>query len=168
MFPIQESVDVGKIPGTTCSGLHLFKNVVTALCSFDVACNLLIIQWDMHYCKAVIPKIGSLADPGFRVCQILQLQFEVSLVSSVLKKYPVTGWGGLSLNNVSTCQKDVKCQKAKYLNYGEVSQKKKNWHNEVHTYHQRRSPKLVKNTFYSNFEGFWPPSFIFWHPVPPP
>ena len=35
---------------------------------------------------------------------------------------------------MSNCQKDVKCQKVKHIDYGGGSQKKINWHNEVHTY----------------------------------
>ena len=44
--------------------------------------------------------------------------------------------------------------------------KKINWHNEVHTYwHQFwhkiwRLLKLVKNTFYGHFEGFWSPLYL--------
>ena len=44
------------------------------------------------------------------------------------------GWGGLSLIDVSKCQKDVKYQKVKHADYGGGSQKKINWHNEVHRY----------------------------------
>ena len=47
-------------------------------------------------------------------------------------------WGtwamGYRPSNVSECQKDVKCQKIKHLDYGGGSQKKRNWHSEVHTY----------------------------------
>ena len=52
------------------------------------------------------------------------------------------GWGGLSLKmskrseivkKMPNCQKDVKYQKVKYVDYGGGSQKI-NWHNEVHTY----------------------------------
>ena len=35
---------------------------------------------------------------------------------------------------MSSCQKDVKCQKIKHLHYGGGSQKKLNRHNEVHRY----------------------------------
>ena len=88
------------------------------------------------------------------------------------KNSPVTGWGGLSLSNcqvvkkMSSCQKDVKCQKVKYLTYGGGSQKIINWLNEVYIYwcqvwHQIwRSPKLVKNNFYAHFAGFWLPSYV--------
>ena len=63
---------------------------------------------------------------------------------------------------MSSCQ----CQKVKHTDYGGGSQKKINWHNEVHTYwHQFwcqiwRSPKLFKNTFYLHFEAFWSPSYV--------
>ena len=71
-----------------------------------------------------------------------------------------------AVKKMSSCQKDVKCQKVKHTDYGRGSQKKINWHNEVHTYwHQFwcqiwRSPKLFKNTFYAHFEGFWSPSYV--------
>ena len=35
---------------------------------------------------------------------------------------------------VSSCQKDVKCQKVKHTDYGGGSQKKINSHNQVHIY----------------------------------
>ena len=38
------------------------------------------------------------------------------------------------VKKMSSCQKDVKCQKVKHMDYGGSSQKKINWHNEVHTY----------------------------------
>ena len=44
--------------------------------------------------------------------------------------------------------------------------KKINSHNEVHTYWRQfwhqiwRSPKLSKNIFYAQFEGFWSPSYV--------
>ena len=60
---------------------------------------------------------------------------------------------------MSSCQKVVKYQKVKHLDYGGGSHKK-NSHNDVHTYrcqflHQVcRSPKVVKNTFHGHFEIF--------------
>ena len=71
-----------------------------------------------------------------------------------------------NVKEMSKCQKDVKCQKVKHTDYGGGSQKKINWHNEVHTYWRQfwhqiwRSPKLFKNTFYAHFEGFWSPSYV--------
>ena len=38
------------------------------------------------------------------------------------------------VKKMSSCQKDVKCQKVKHMDYGGGSQKKINWHNEAHTY----------------------------------
>ena len=38
------------------------------------------------------------------------------------------------VKKMSSCQKDVKCQKVKHTDYGGGSQKKINSHNEVHTY----------------------------------
>ena len=70
------------------------------------------------------------------------------------------------VKKMSSCQKDVKCQKVKNIDYGGGSQKKINWHNEVHTYWRQfwhqiwRSPKLFKNTFYAHFEGFWWKSYV--------
>ena len=70
------------------------------------------------------------------------------------------------VKKMSNCQKYVKCQKVKHIDYEGGSQKKINWHNEVHTYWRQfwrqiwRSPKLFKNTFYAHFEGFWWPSYV--------
>ena len=76
---------------------------------------------------------------------------------------------------MSKCQKDVKlskrcqvdkCQKVKSLDYEGGSQKLINWHNKVYRYWCQvwcqiwRSPKLSKNTFCANFEGFWLPSYV--------
>ena len=70
---------------------------------------------------------------------------------------------------MSNCQKDVKLtnvKKVKSLDYREGSQKIINWHNEVYRYWCQvwrqiwRSPKLLKNTFYAHFEGFWLPSYV--------
>ena len=69
-----------------------------------------------------------------------------------------------NVKKMSNCQKDVKCKKVKHMDHGRGLQKKINWHNEVHRYWCQfwcqiwRSPKLVKNTFYAHFEGFWWPS----------
>ena len=58
---------------------------------------------------------------------------------------------------MSSCQKDVKCQKVKHMHYGWGSQK--NWPNEVHIYwctyegHQSCSKLLSLET-----KGFWWPS----------
>ena len=59
----------------------------------------------------------------------------------VLKEFFWEGVLGLSnvkisqvVKKMSSCQKDVKCQKVKHLDYGGGSQKKINSHNEVHTY----------------------------------
>ena len=38
------------------------------------------------------------------------------------------------VKKMSNCQKDVKCQRIKHIDYGGGSQKKINWHNEVHTF----------------------------------
>ena len=38
------------------------------------------------------------------------------------------------VKKMSSCQKDVKCQKVKHMDYGGGSPKKMNSHNEVHTY----------------------------------
>ena len=70
---------------------------------------------------------------------------------------------------MSNCQKDVKLanvKKVKSLDYREGSQKIINWHDEVYRYWCQvwrqiwRSPKLLKNTFYAHFEGFWLPSYV--------
>ena len=70
------------------------------------------------------------------------------------------------------CQKDVKLSKRCQMSKSQTHRlwrrftKKINWHNEVHTYWRQfwcqiwRSPKLFKNTFYANFEGFWWPSYV--------
>ena len=39
-----------------------------------------------------------------------------------------------AVKKMSSCQKHVKCQKVKHIDYGGGSQKKINSHNEVHTY----------------------------------
>ena len=44
---------------------------------------------------------------------------------------------------MSSCQKDVKCQIVKHLDYGGGSQKI-NWHNEVHTYWHQFCPNCQK------------------------
>ena len=68
---------------------------------------------------------------------------------------------------MSSCQKAVKlskrCQisKSKTYRLWRRFTKKKNSHNEVHTYWRQfwcqiwRSSKLFKNTFYAHFKGFW-------------
>ena len=69
------------------------------------------------------------------------------------------------VKKMSSCQKDVKCQKVKHRLWRRFT-KKINWHNEVHTYWCQfwrqiwRSPKLFKNTSYAHFEGFWWPSYV--------
>ena len=70
------------------------------------------------------------------------------------------------VKKMSSCQKDVKCQKDKYMDYGGGSQKKINWHNEVHTYwcqfwrHIWWWPKTLKMCIESVFEQFWWPSYL--------
>ena len=67
---------------------------------------------------------------------------------------------------MSSCQKDVKCQKNKHLDYGGGSQKKLNWHNEVHTHwcqfwcHIWSSPKTLKMSIESVFDQFWWPLYL--------
>ena len=67
---------------------------------------------------------------------------------------------------MSSCQKDVKCQKVKHMDYGGGSQKKINWHNEVHTYwcqfwcHIWWWPKTLQMCIQSVFEQFWWPSYL--------
>ena len=64
------------------------------------------------------------------------------------------------VKKMSSCQKDVKCQIVKHLDYGGGSQKKINWHDEVHTYWRQfwhqiwRSSKLPKKYFLWTFWGF--------------
>ena len=69
------------------------------------------------------------------------------------------------VKKISSCQKDVKCQKVKHMDYGGGSQKKINWH-EVHTYwcqfchHIWWWPKTLKMCIESGFEQFWWPSYL--------
>ena len=71
-----------------------------------------------------------------------------------------------AVKKMSSCQKDVKCQKVKHMDYGGGSQKKINWHNEVHTYwrqfwrHIWWWPKTLKMCIESVFEQFWWPSYL--------
>ena len=70
------------------------------------------------------------------------------------------------LKKMSSCQKDVKWQKVKHMDYGRGSQKKLNWHNEVRTYwhqfwhHIWWSPKTLKMFIESVFEQVWSPSYL--------
>ena len=65
---------------------------------------------------------------------------------------------------MSNCQKDVKCQKIKHLDYGGGSQK--NWHNEVHTYwhqfwcHIWWWPKTLEMSIESILDQFWWPWYV--------
>ena len=69
------------------------------------------------------------------------------------------------VKKMSSCLKDVKCQKVKHMDYGGGSQKK-NWHNEVHTYwrqfwhHIWWWPKTLKMCIESVFEQFWWLSYL--------
>ena len=69
------------------------------------------------------------------------------------------------VRKMSNCQKDVKCQKIKHIDYGGGSQEI-NWHNEVHTYwhqfwrHIWWSPKTLKMGIESVFEQFCWPSYL--------
>ena len=80
--------------------------------------------------------------------------------------WPIAHVPHCSCATLLMCQKDVKCQKVKHIDYGGGLQKKINWHNEVHTFWRQfwrqiwRSPKLFQNTFYAHFEGFWWPSYV--------
>ena len=71
-----------------------------------------------------------------------------------------------AVKKMSSCQKDVKCQKVKHMDYGGGSQKNINWHNEVHTYwcqfwhHIWWWPKTLKMCIESVFEQFWWPSYL--------
>ena len=70
------------------------------------------------------------------------------------------------VKKMSSCQKDVKCHKVKHMDYGGGSQKKINWHNEVHRYwcqfwhHRWWWPKTLKMGIESVFEQFWWPSYL--------
>ena len=70
------------------------------------------------------------------------------------------------VKKMSSCQKDVKYQKIKHLDYGGGSQKKINWHNEVHRYwcqfwrHKWWSLKTLKMFIESIFGQFWWPSYL--------
>ena len=86
-----------------------------------------------------------------------------------LDPQPLASRGGLSnvpeSQKMSSCQKYVKCQKIKYLDYGGGSQKI-NWHNEVHRYwcqfwhHTWWSPKPWKMFLESFFGQFWWTSYL--------
>ena len=68
------------------------------------------------------------------------------------------------IKKMSSCQKQVKCQKVKHMNYGGGSQK--NWHNEVHTYWPQFWCRIwwwlktLKMCIESVFEQFWWPSYL--------
>ena len=70
------------------------------------------------------------------------------------------------IKKMSSCQKDVQCQKVKCVDCGGGSQKKINWHNEVDTYWHQFSchiwwwPKNLKMCIESVFEYFWWPSYL--------
>ena len=62
---------------------------------------------------------------------------------------------------MSNCQKDVKCQKFKYLNYEGGSQKKIDTmrFTDIDVKYEGHQ-KLLKNIFYAHFDGFWLPSYV--------
>ena len=67
---------------------------------------------------------------------------------------------------MSSCQKDIKCQVVKHMDYRGGLQKKINWHNEFHTYwcqfwcHIWWWSKTLKMCIESVFEQFWWPSYL--------
>ena len=77
-----------------------------------------------------------------------------------------TGVTGHMSNRAHIWHVFVKCQKIKHLDYGEGSQKKINWHNEVHTYwrqfwhHIWWSLKTLKMSIEIIFGQFRWPSYL--------
>ena len=77
-----------------------------------------------------------------------------------------TGVTGHMSNGAHIWHLFVKCQKIKHLDYGGGAQKKKNWHNEVHTYwrqfwcHIWWSLKTLKMSIESIFGQFCWPSYL--------
>ena len=77
-----------------------------------------------------------------------------------------TGVTGHLSNGAHIWHLFVKCQKIKHLDYGGGSQKKINWHNEVHTYwrqfwcHIWWSLKTLKMSIESIFGQFCWPSYL--------